>query len=196
MNIKNSIVFIVDNDKNYRHTIKDALEEIGCTVVDANDSDVALKAMETIQPNLIIMDMRLKKDNDTNDTSGIKLMRQMPHHIPVIILTAYDNGDAVRKAYEGMPEMPKPAAYLFKSDGVQAIKARVEQILEANQPSAKPWYKEKSFIVLASVTLILSIIIIGIAVYFRYEFIQIIVSIAIGIVVDIGVAILLRFIER
>ena len=179
-----STVLIVDNDQKYRALIKDTLETLGCRILEASNRDEALLSIEARSPNLVLIDMRLVDDNDPNDRSGLKLLREIPGRIPTIVLTADPNAQVVRDAYQAIPDTPTPWAYLFKVDGLVAIRAQVQEALQAHRPSAKPWYKERTFIVVA---VILGTLILGGGLYleFKQDGPLILGILAVGVVIEV-----------
>jgi CheY-like chemotaxis protein len=195
MGNKSSTVLIVENNENYRLMLKETLEALGCRILEATGRADALLLMENRPPNLVIMDMRLVNDEDSNDTSGLKLMREFPQNIPVIILTAHTDAKVIQASYETIPDVPKPWAYLFKGDGVEAIRARVQEALRAQQPSAKPWYKERTFIVVA---VIAGTIIIGGGLYleFKKDGPLILGILAIGVLIEVVASFVVNLFNR
>jgi len=80
----------VEDDPVYRAVLKSALlkQFVGLEVYDAEDEGSAMDVISANAPNLIIMDIDLKKD-----TNGLELTRKIKHIYPeieVIILSQYD----------------------------------------------------------------------------------------------------------
>lgn len=195
MSGKHATVLVVDNDPDYRTVLKELLEGLGCRILEASGPDDALQIVDTRPPRAIVMDMRLQDDDDPHDTSGIKLMRALPSHIPIIVLTAYQDAQVVRDAYEATPNAPRPWAYLFKGEGAEAIRARVLEALQANSSTARPWYQEPSFIVLA---VLAAVLVIGGGLYIELanEGSRILGIIVVGVLIEVIAAVLLRFFKR
>jgi CheY-like chemotaxis protein len=187
-------ILIVENDADYRATLRDYLEQIGGRVLEAGNVPAALHEIKMYSPRLILLDMRLVDDNDPHDMSGIKLMRQIPPHIPIIILTAHQDASLVRDAYEAIPHLPKPYAYLFKQEGAEAIRARVLEALQSASPSARPWYRETTFLVLASLAMIL-ILAGGLYVEFNSQGTGLLGIIVVGVLVEVIAAFVLNLLK-
>lgn len=90
---------IVEDSPIFRRTLKWALcSRLPDMVVDeAADGTEALKKIETLQPNLIFMDIRLPGENGLELTKKIK--KDYPNVI-IIILTNYDIPEYRQAAYE------------------------------------------------------------------------------------------------
>lgn len=83
--IKLQIVLVEDNDIN-RLLMRDFLNHCGHRVVDLANAANLLKALEEIQPDVILLDLKLK------DTDGFQLLEQLQHnpkfqHIPIIVVS-------------------------------------------------------------------------------------------------------------
>lgn len=88
-------ILVVDDDENILKVIRLRLESRGFSVVTAEDTEDALKAVETEYFDLALIDLKLKKE------SGIDLMQEMHElnpELPAIILTAYGSIDTAVKA--------------------------------------------------------------------------------------------------
>jgi DNA-binding response OmpR family regulator len=116
-------ILIVDNNDDFRASIRDDLVTYGYQVEEADNPSHAQELIKMKIIDLAVIDMRLIDDN-TEDRSGLLLIQEIPTKIPVIILTSHEgDAEAVRLAYENRIE---PGDYLFKSDGVKALVSRIE----------------------------------------------------------------------
>ena len=92
-------VLIVDDHDVLRAGIRQVLETSDDMVVvgEADDANAALDMIETLRPNVVLIDVRLPEQN------GIDMARLMTLKYPavrVVILSAYDNEEFVRAAFE------------------------------------------------------------------------------------------------
>ncbi len=107
------LVLVVDDDPNVRPVLVRLLQRHGLRVSNASDGYVALAAVEKLQPDVILLDIRMP------GLDGFEVLRRLSAnpvsaHIPVIILTANDLSETTRaqglelgaKAY-----LEKPIAY-------------------------------------------------------------------------------------
>jgi CheY-like chemotaxis protein len=189
-------ILIVDNDAEYRSTVKEALEEVGYEVVGAS---CALDAIEQANErrhgfNLALIDVRLNDDDDSHDHSGLKLLHDLPANLPVVILTAHEDARVVRAAYQSASGQPDPKDYLFKGDGLEAIIRCVGKVSSEVSPEARPWYKEPTFFYLAVFTVLL---IVGGGFYIEFvsEGNQLLGVIVVGVVIEIFAGVLLHFLK-
>ncbi len=105
------MVLVVDDDIVVRLMVRETLEEAGFLVEEAEDGDQAVSAVESLQPELVLLDIempgmdgyevcrKLKADERTKD-------------IPVIFLSAKDEEDDVIRGFElgAVDYMSKPVS--------------------------------------------------------------------------------------
>jgi CheY-like chemotaxis protein len=195
--IKNKVrILIVDNDTAYGLTVKEALEEVGYEVVGVSNAQDALAHVNEKGKgfDLALVDVRLNDDEDSHDHSGLKLLHDLPKNLPVVVLTAHEDGRVVRDAYLSAPDQPEPKDYLFKGDGLEVIKRCVKNISAELSPTSRPWYKEKGFYYFAAFTVIL-ILVAGFYIAYNSQGYQILGVIGIGVVVEILAAVMLKFLK-
>jgi len=113
--LSNHVVLIVEDDADTRDVLRTALESEGFTVMGAEDSVLALSALSSIRPDVIVVDLMLPR---FDGISLIRWIRNDPESvkIPIVAMTAH--GDfylrqaeraganlTVRKPEE-MPDIP------------------------------------------------------------------------------------------
>lgn len=120
-------ILIVEDEPLVALEWKETLEGAGYEVVATVDSaDVLLSSVRELQPDLVLMDVRLRSFLDGID--AVSRLRFLSA-IPVIYITAYSTPDVVRRA-----EGTKPAAFLVKPvEGAQLIEA----VRQALSPAPK-----------------------------------------------------------
>ncbi|MCI0521305.1 MAG: response regulator [Chloroflexi bacterium] len=190
---KKPAILMVDNDPDYLDTIHDRLEQAGYQVYTAMDESSALGAVEANDPDMIVVDVRLSDEHDTRDRSGLKLLRKLPADLPSIVLTAYEDARAVRDAFEAIPGANRPKAFLFKGDGAEALLANIQLLLQNASPSAKPWYRERGFIIQALVTM--GLLAGGIYIFISSNGNSLVGVILVGVVVELLAAIIVRLLH-
>lgn len=90
-------VLVVDDESLIRMDICDALDAAGYEIVGEGQNGVeALQLTKTLQPDIIVMDVKMP------ELDGIEAARQIRHLqiAPVVLLTAYSQQDLVKKAAE------------------------------------------------------------------------------------------------
>lgn len=96
---KNPLIFIVEDSSVNVNILKDILSTIACTIKVASDGEKALKMLETINPDLILLDVILPKLNGINICRLIKGDKKFSN-TPVIFLTALSKLDDIVEGLE------------------------------------------------------------------------------------------------
>ena len=89
-------ILIIDDDKDFVNATKMILETKSYKILFAYDTDAGMKIIESERPDLIILDVMMKRMSD-----GFKLCYQLKHdpeykNIPVIIITAVTQKTGLR----------------------------------------------------------------------------------------------------
>ena len=101
---KSESILIVEDDFLVSEMIRSMAEEVGYTVVGrAGDGREAIELANALRPDVILMDISLP------DMDGIEATRQVQAScpVPVVILSAYELPDLVRRAYLIKPSNPQ-----------------------------------------------------------------------------------------
>lgn len=103
-------VMVIEDDKDIRDTIVYILEEEHYEVISSADSKI-LKSIDTIKPNLILLDNWLT--DWKSDANGQQLSKQLKtdpatSHIPVIIISAVSNIKEIAEAGMADNYLKKP----------------------------------------------------------------------------------------
>jgi DNA-binding response OmpR family regulator len=91
-------IMVVDDDKEATNLLENLLKLEGYTPVSVNDSTVAVKMADSVDPDLFLLDLMMP------DIDGFKLCRLLRAekkfaHTPVIIITALSDDDSRAVAY-------------------------------------------------------------------------------------------------
>ncbi len=129
-------ILIVEDEPIVGLEISDSLERMGyeaCPVVSSGDK--VLEAALREDPDLILMDIKLKSFTDGID-AGVRV--KMVKDIPVIYMTAYADIGMRERA-----ERTQPAAYLLKPVENDILKREIDAALErlpklASNPAGEP----------------------------------------------------------
>ncbi|MCI0470948.1 MAG: diguanylate cyclase [Candidatus Aminicenantes bacterium] len=89
-------ILVVDDEENFRSTLRDFLSENNYRVFEAGNGVQALAVLETEEIDLVISDMRLPRMDGITFTHKVKERR---HDLPVIVMTAYAS---IESAVEAM----------------------------------------------------------------------------------------------
>jgi DNA-binding NtrC family response regulator len=118
-----STILIVDDEKNLRRLLRDALEGEGHTILQAATGEEALERVQDASCDLVLLDMILP---DLNGLQVLRRMKRLAADVPVIIMTGYSE---VRGAVEAMKA--QAADYLCKPFDLDELKLVVQRILES-----------------------------------------------------------------
>lgn len=101
----NQPVLIVEDDSTIREVMADALTDEGYLVLQARDGEEALARIESDQPGLILLDMRLP----VLDGWGLaRRMREKGLKVPIVIVTATHNTAVWAKEIGAVGYLAKP----------------------------------------------------------------------------------------
>ena len=105
--MKQSKVWVVDDDRSIRWVLEKALEKADMHITCFEEADSALQQLKLSQPDVIISDIRMP---GTNGLNLLDEVQRLYPELPVIIMTAYaDLGKAVAAFQGGAFEyLPKP----------------------------------------------------------------------------------------
>ena len=119
-------VLVVDDDPHVRPVLVRLLERHGFRVSDAADGLSALDLVRRHMPDLVLLDVRMP------GIDGYEVLRRLKsdaalRHIPVVVLTANDGGEAVREQSLSLGAVQ----YLQKPIASEVLVREIEQALRA-----------------------------------------------------------------
>jgi len=125
-------VLIVDDEPNVRRVIRDVLERAGYEPAEAVDGPEGLAKAEDLHPDAIVLDVRIP------GLDGYEVCRHLKanattKHIPVIFLTAVEDPELNRLAYEA-----GAVACMTKPFRLEALMALIEAAFASAEREAKP----------------------------------------------------------
>lgn len=93
------LVVVVDDNRTTRLMIHKLLEEIGFTVVDAENGEDALEKIPKLHPKVVLLDIEMPR---MNGFEVCKKLRALPQFLytPIMMITRHDDPDSINKAYE------------------------------------------------------------------------------------------------
>ncbi len=118
-----ALVYIVEDDKNIQEIEEYALKNNGCQVKSFDDGRSFQTGMETVLPDLVLLDIMLPGEDGL---SILKKLRNNPktREIPVIMVTAKDSEiDTVKGLDAGADD------YISKPFGIMELISRVKAVL-------------------------------------------------------------------
>ena len=122
-------VFVVDDDRAVRESLRRSLEFNGYAVTLAADGAEALAAMAGAAPDVVVMDVMMPRLDGLEAT---RALRSAGHDVPILVLTARDAvGDRVEGLDAGADD------YLTKPFALEELLARLRALLRRVVPSGE-----------------------------------------------------------
>ncbi len=92
-------ILVVDDDAIMRGIAHESLTEAGFLVSEAENGVRAMKALEHLHPDIILLDVMMPEMDGFDTASAV---RQLPDYalVPILIMTALDDMDSINRAYE------------------------------------------------------------------------------------------------
>jgi len=82
--VADPVILVIDDEKNIREALKQALKMEGYVVITAEDGQEGLEKLQTFSPDAVILDLKMPK------LSGMEFLRHVrPQDIPIIVLTGH-----------------------------------------------------------------------------------------------------------
>ena len=120
-------ILVVEDQENVRLQIVEALEEIGCTVMQAKDGPEGLRAVQSGIPlDLIITDVGLP---GLNGRQLADAAREMRPNLPVLLITGFAG-----KALDEWGVLPAGVEVMRKPFGLREMTLRVHKLLDPTRP--------------------------------------------------------------
>ncbi|MEW6235040.1 MAG: response regulator [Candidatus Omnitrophota bacterium] len=136
------LALIADDDGNFRFLARTALERSGFAVEEAEDGNRAVAAFERLQPDIILLDIKMP---ELDGFSACHAIRKLPGgaRAPILMITGLDDIESINRAYDvGATDfITKPINWLI-------LGLRVSFMLRANQAlieAIKSEYHDNAF---------------------------------------------------
>jgi len=129
-------ILIVEDESIVALNIQNRLEGIGYTVVaNLTSGEAAIQSVEETQPDLVLMDIKLKGKVD-----GIEAARQIRSrfHIPVVYLTAYTDEETINRA-----KISQSYGYILKPFEARDLCTTIEVALYNHKMAQQRYEREK-----------------------------------------------------
>ena len=137
-------ILVVEDEGIVAQEIQSRLEKAGYAVCGvAHDGDTAVVHAETMHPDLVLMDIRLKGEMDGIEAAG--LIRERCN-IPVVYLTAHSDPATLARA-----KVKEPFGYVVKPFETRSLMVAIEIALHRHRSEAERINREKLQAVLETV---------------------------------------------
>lgn len=114
-------LLIVDDERNIRTLFRDELEEAGYEVQTAGSGKEALEKVESFQPDLIVLDIRME---DMTGLEVLEQVRQTHETLPVIMCTAVRGLQDDFTVWDS-----KVSDYITKPVDLEVLKEKIQKVL-------------------------------------------------------------------
>lgn len=93
------VVLVVDDEPSMRLLMREALEQAGFAVEEAEEGAQALVLFSQLQPDAVVLDVLMP---GMDGFAVCTVIRSLPsgEHTPVLMVTGFDNVDSIHRAYE------------------------------------------------------------------------------------------------
>lgn len=120
-------IFIVEDDAHFRETFMDVMAMRGVEVQGAGSGEEAVRALRTLRPDVILLDVQLP------DSNGIELCQRIKRQeafrdTPVILISAAARYSDPRDRVEGL--LAKAALFLPKPISMEKLWGEIEHLLK------------------------------------------------------------------
>jgi len=124
MNIKGKVILIVDDDYDHLFQMRFQFENWGCKVITADSQKEAEKLIETIRPDLAILDLMMESE-DSGFILSYKIKKRYPD-LPIIIITAVSSETGMSFGIETGDEKKWIKADLYLEKGIRPEQLKLE----------------------------------------------------------------------
>lgn len=113
-------ILVVDDEKNVRKLYESELLKEGYEVVTAESAEEALQSMDDINPDLVVLDIRLE---GMDGIDCLRTIMERNRDLPVILSSAYST-------YKQDFSSWLADAYVVKSSDLTELKTSIREVLE------------------------------------------------------------------
>jgi PAS domain S-box-containing protein len=110
----NSLVLVVDDDMRSRIILREALEQAGFDVEEAENGEAAVQIIERQMPDLILLDVVMPIMDGFETCLAVRHMAG-GENLPIVLMTGLDDTDSINRAFEigATSFVTKPINYLL-----------------------------------------------------------------------------------
>jgi len=102
-------VMVVDDDDFVRFFVEEALTDRGYEVIEARNGAVALSLLGSVQPDLILLDMRMPVMDGWQFAATYRVSHPGPH-APIVVVTAAADAATYAAQIQAQAHLSKPFA--------------------------------------------------------------------------------------
>jgi CheY-like chemotaxis protein len=130
MSIEGKVILIVDDDYDYLFQLKFQMELWGCKVMTAESQREAEELIESLKPDLAILDLMMENE-DSGFVLSYKMKRKYPD-VPIIIATAVSSETGMNFGIHLAEDKNwiKADTYLEKGLRPEQLKTELEKLIK------------------------------------------------------------------
>jgi len=118
-------VLVIDDQVGIRALLSEVFTVLGFEVIEAGNGNEGLDVMEKCKPDIILLDMKMP---GLSGIETLRLIRARNHHIPIILVTAYQENDMMSEA-----ELLGVSARLVKPFDIEELQRIVRRVCGINE---------------------------------------------------------------
>lgn len=88
-------VLVIDDQVGIRALLSEVFTVLGFEVIEAGNGNEGLEVMDKRKPDIILLDMKMP---GLSGIETLRLIRARNHHVPIILVTAYQENDMMSEA--------------------------------------------------------------------------------------------------
>ncbi len=149
-------ILLADDDQIFLRTCRNKFADAGFGVLSASNPDDAIRLLKEERVHLAILDLRMERDNDEKDKSGLLVAKQSSRLIPKIILTKFPAyQDVVEVLKQDLQGHQAAVEFLDKRDTkpeqlVAAAEGILAQYVPINWELGIQWQPHNTFLQLVN----------------------------------------------
>lgn len=132
MEIKDIKVLMVEDNEQQRETFPLVLKYWGIHCETLPNADNIIHDIETIQPNVVLMDIQLN-DKDYGGIEAVRTIRKKFDELPIIMHTTFDDSDRIFEAFKAGAK-----GYLLKTTEPNKVVEALRNIIENGAAPMNP----------------------------------------------------------
>jgi two-component system, OmpR family, response regulator len=126
MNLEGKTILVVDDDFDYLFQLQFQISQWGCNVITASSQREAEQIMETLKPDLAVLDLMMENE-DSGFILSYKMKKKYPD-VPVIIATAVSAETGMSFGVASDEDRKWIKADLYLEKGVRPEQLKMEMI--------------------------------------------------------------------
>lgn len=123
------LVLIADDSSEFREIVSTKLKQSGFWVAEAKDGKEAVERVETLHPDLIVMDIEMPNENGTEAVIDIKRHPDAQDTKIVFFTNLVDPWPAIKGKNEKLAEELGASQFINKGEDLDVIVKKIKDIL-------------------------------------------------------------------